>query len=91
MTGGLLGVLEAARELKIEVPGQLSVIGFDDAPVAQMAMPQLTTVRQPLGKIGETATQLLIDCLRDPKNCARENHLLQPQLIERGSTAPRVK
>lgn len=83
-----LGVLEAARELEIAVPSQLSVIGFDDAPAAQMAMPQLTTIRQPLDEIGATATQLLIDCLREPKKCARETHWVEPKLIVRGTTAP---
>lgn len=82
------GVLEAARQLKIAVPGQLSVIGFDDAPVAQMAMPQLTTIRQPLGEIGQTATQILIDCVRQPHEYPRLTQLLTPELIVRDSTAP---
>ena len=83
-----IGVLEAARELGIAVPGELSIVGFDDAPAAQMASPQLTTIRQPLQEIGQTAIQILIGCVREPANCPRTTQLLKPELIVRGSTAP---
>ena len=83
-----LGVIEAARSLGIAVPSQLSVVGFDDIPAASFATPQLTTVRQPLREIGETATQLLIDMIREPNGRTTVTQLLQPELIVRGTSAP---
>lgn len=83
-----MGVIEAARSLGIAVPGELSVIGFDDVPAASFSTPQLTTVRQPLKQIGETATQLLIDCIREPKSREPITRLLTPELIVRDTTAP---
>lgn len=83
-----IGILEAARQLNIEVPTELSIIGFDDTPAAQMISPPLTTIRQPLGEIGQLATQILIECLRQPQNCVTTTQLVQPALVVRASTAP---
>lgn len=83
-----LGVLAAARSLDIDVPAELSVVGFDDIPAASFATPQLTTIRQPLREIGETATQLLIDRIREPGSREFDSQLLPPELIVRGTTAP---
>jgi LacI family transcriptional regulator len=83
-----LGVIEAARCLGVQVPSQLSVVGFDDAPAALMVTPNLTTVRQPLREIGETATQLLIQYVREPETAQARTTLLPPELVVRGSTAP---
>ena len=55
-----LGVLEAARSLKISIPEQLSVVSFDDTSAAAMASPPLTAVRQPFDELGQVATRLLI-------------------------------
>ena len=59
-----LGVLAAARELRVEVPGQLSVVGFDDIPAAAHTRPSLTTVNQPLRLKGYAAARLLLDAPR---------------------------
>jgi DNA-binding LacI/PurR family transcriptional regulator len=59
-----LGVLAAARELRVEVPGQLSVVGFDDIPAAAHSRPSLTTVNQPLRLKGYAAARLLLDAPR---------------------------
>ena len=56
-----LGVLAAARELRVEVPGQLSVVGFDDIGAAAHSRPSLTTVNQPLRLKGYAAARLLLD------------------------------
>jgi LacI family transcriptional regulator len=53
------GILAAAQELKISVPEQLSVAGFDDAPIAHSVWPMLTTVRQPLRAMGEKSVEQL--------------------------------
>ncbi len=57
------GVLFEARERGLSVPGQLSVVGFDDTRIASRMWPPLTTVRQPIPQMAETAARLLIDKL----------------------------
>lgn len=81
-------VIEAARCSGVQVPGELSVIGFDDAPAALLVTPNLTTVRQPLREIGECATGLLIRYMRESVVSAPETILLAPELVVRGSTGP---
>ena len=55
------GVIRVAYRMGIDVPGELSVAGFDDNSLAQQIYPALTTIRQPLGAMAERATQALID------------------------------
>jgi alanine racemase len=55
-----VGVLQAAFELGLQVPGDLAVIGYDDIPQATWTRPQLTTVRQPIIEKGELAAQMLL-------------------------------
>ena len=57
------GVLFEARERGLPVPGRLSVVGFDDTRIASRLWPPLTTVRQPIMRMAETASRLLIDRL----------------------------
>jgi DNA-binding LacI/PurR family transcriptional regulator len=54
------GVYEAARVLGVEIPGGLSVIGFDDLPMARWVGPPLTTIRQPLTEMAATAARLVL-------------------------------
>ncbi len=82
-----LGVLETAREHGLTVPGDLSVVGFDDTYVAEWTTPPLTTVRQPLQEMGALAFRTLMRLRAgDPP----ESHHVEmaTQLILRGSTAP---
>jgi DNA-binding LacI/PurR family transcriptional regulator len=84
-----IGALEAAAELGIRVPEQLSVVGFDDGPTAEHAVPPLTTVAQPQEEKGRLAAQWLIEDLergRPPRSRRRE--LLPTELVIRESTAP---
>ena len=64
-----LGVYQAAREARLHIPEDLSVVGFDDLPVARWVGPPLTTVRQPLVEMAETAAELVLDLAarRDPR------------------------
>ncbi len=55
-----MGTYEAARRLGLRVPQDLSVVGFDDVPVAAWCAPGLTTVRQPFTDMGETATRVVL-------------------------------
>ena len=54
-----IGVLHAARQHGLQVPNDLSVIGFDDIRFAQYLDPPLTTIRQPMRELGEATVRLL--------------------------------
>jgi DNA-binding LacI/PurR family transcriptional regulator len=84
-----IGTLLACREAGLSVPDDLSVVGFDDIPLAHYVTPPLTTMRQPMQEIGRYAMQMLLDLLDEKKV---ENRTLNPLLVERGSSAvPRSK
>jgi DNA-binding LacI/PurR family transcriptional regulator len=78
-----IGVLLAARERGIHVPGSLSIVGFDDAPSAIHSAPPLTTVHQPLVEKGRAAARLLLDL-----DEGDERVELPVELKVRASTAP---
>ena len=59
------GVLQAARQLGLSVPRDLSVVGFDDLPLTRFTDPPLTTVHQPVRRKGEEAARMLLGTL-DP-------------------------
>ncbi len=80
-----IGVLEAARALGIAVPGELSVIGFDDIEIA--AYLGLTTVRQPLVESGRRGARLLLDALAG-RSLSPLRELLPLELVVRGTTGP---
>ena len=61
------GVYEAARVLGIEIPTQLSVIGFDDLPMARWVGPPLTTIRQPLTEMAATAARFVLGQTEDSR------------------------
>ena len=61
-----LGVLRAAAELQLQVPRQLSLVGFDDIEVSRYLHPALTTVAQHIGQLGERAAQRLLERIRTP-------------------------
>ncbi len=88
-----IAVIEAARCAGVSVPRQLSVVGFDDLPAATLVSPNLTTVHQPLTEIGEKAISLLVERTNRPFDSNGDMHLLQPQLVVRGSSglAPRKR
>src|SRR4029077_12450375 len=60
-----IGAIWAFREAGLRVPGDISVVGFDDIPGAAFANPGLTTVRQPLLRMGQIAAQTLIDRIEE--------------------------
>ena len=82
-----LGVLRAARERGLRVPEDLSVVGYDDLPVAAWIGPPLTTVRQPLREMAATAARMVLDLARgdQPTNLRID---LATELVIRESTAP---
>ncbi|HEY3336251.1 MAG TPA: substrate-binding domain-containing protein [Candidatus Limnocylindrales bacterium] len=82
-----LGVYQAAREARLHIPEDLSVVGFDDLPIARWVSPPLTTIRQPLIEMAEAAAELLLGLARgeEPPQTRVE---LSTELIVRESTAP---
>jgi LacI family transcriptional regulator len=78
-----IGVLAAARQRGLRVPEDLSVMGFDDIPIARDVTPALTTVRLPLVEMGERALTLALDG-RDPPVI----ETAPASLVIRGSTGP---
>ena len=84
-----VGVLHAAAELGLKVPQDLSVVGFDDILLASHVMPRLTTVAQPVEKIGQKATELLLQQIQNPA-LPSELITLETHLVIRESTAPHL-
>jgi DNA-binding LacI/PurR family transcriptional regulator len=82
-----LGLLRAAHQLGLRVPEDLSVVGYDDLPLASWVGPPLTTVRQPLREMGAAATQILLDIARGRSPKVRRLNL-STELVVRESTAP---
>lgn len=82
-----MGVFDATRARNLNVPAELSVVGFDDVPVSSVLVPKLTTVRQPLVDMGQCATKILIDLIQNPEE-KQSSVILPTKLIVRESTAP---
>jgi DNA-binding LacI/PurR family transcriptional regulator len=82
-----VGVYQAARSLGLRVPADLSVVGFDDLPIAGMLDPALTTVRQPLAEMAIAATELAL-ALGRGENVSQIGIELATKLVVRQSTAP---
>jgi DNA-binding LacI/PurR family transcriptional regulator len=81
------GVLQALSEFRLRAPDDVSVVGFDDLPVASWAAPALTTVRQPLAAMAATAFRML---RAGPADTAAQAHHVElaTTLVVRDSTAP---
>lgn len=82
-----LGALQAARELSVDVPQRLSIVGFDDLFFCSYLQPPLTTIRQPRHEMGRRATELLLELLNGEEVPAKRISV-QGQLVVRSSTAP---
>jgi LacI family transcriptional regulator, xylobiose transport system transcriptional regulator len=81
------GVYEAARLAGLRIPADLSVVGFDDLPFSRWAGPPMTTVRQPLVRMGATAAKLVV-ALANGQPLDDRRVELSTELIVRQSTAP---
>jgi len=82
-----VGVYQAVRRAGLQVPDDLSIVGFDDAPIATRIWPMLTSVKLPIGHMGRTAAQLLVSnhdpmAMEPPTTTS-----VMPSLIVRGSAA----
>ena len=81
-----LGLLHGLHARGVSVPGDVSVVGFDDIPESRHFLPPLTTVRQDFHALGSLAVTLLIAALRGDE--APETDIIAPELVVRESTAP---
>ena len=82
-----IGLLHVARGLGRAVPADLSVIAYDELPVAEYLSPPVTTVAMPLSELGAAAVEILVELLdgRPPRSEVLGS---EPRLVERASTAP---
>lgn len=81
-----VGVLDAAQAAGISIPGDISLVGFDDNVIARTVRPRLTSVRQPLEEMGEAACRVLIERIRQPSTANRHEQV-PFQIVERESVA----
>jgi DNA-binding LacI/PurR family transcriptional regulator len=82
-----IGAMRAFQEAGLHVPEDISVVGFDDISIASFSIPPLTTVRQPLEKMGRIAARTLLDRIENPSEFIPEI-AVEPELISRRSTGP---
>jgi alanine racemase len=83
-----IGAMRALREMRLSVPGDVSVVGFDDIDLAPHVDPPLTTVHQPIRRKGEEAVRLLLTVVQRRDLASPEHRRLETRLIVRGSTGP---
>ncbi|MCX7795182.1 MAG: LacI family transcriptional regulator [bacterium] len=79
------GVMKAVKDLGINIPDNLSIVGFDDIFFSSFTDPPLTTIRQPKEELGKRAVELLLKLMKEE----RQGILLEPELIIRNTTARR--
>jgi DNA-binding LacI/PurR family transcriptional regulator len=82
-----IGSILAFQESGLRIPEDVSVVGFDDIRIAEHYNPKLTTVRQPLEKMGEVAARTLLKRIEDHGNWVPKI-AIEPELVVRGSTGP---
>ena len=82
------GVYQAARQLGVQIPRDLSVVGFDDVELCQWVSPTLTTVHQPLADMARVATRMVADLARDGARPARRVELATTVVIRESTAAP---
>ncbi len=81
-----LGLIHAVRDAGLDVPGDVSIVGFDDIPEAAHFWPPLTTVRQDFAEVGRRCVALLLDGMGGTGD--RYRGTITPELVVRASTGP---
>jgi DNA-binding LacI/PurR family transcriptional regulator len=82
-----IGAIRAIREAGLQVPIDVSVVGFDDIEGAAFHNPSLTTVRQPLRQMGEVAAKTLLARIEEDREDYPDEIAIQPELVIRESSA----
>ena len=83
-----IGAIRALKDVGLTVPGDVSVVGFDDIQSAAYSTPSLTTVRQPLTEMGQRGAQVLLDRIAHRENDHPSEIVMAPELVIRESTGP---
>ncbi|WP_268748470.1 substrate-binding domain-containing protein [Caldicellulosiruptor naganoensis] len=79
-----IGLIKRFKDLGVEVPAKVSIVGFDDVSIARYITPTLTTIRQNKSEMGKSAFYLLLNLIsKQPIN----HIVLEPDLVKRESTA----
>jgi len=78
------GLLSVAREMRVRIPDDIAIVGFDDLPIARLSNPELSTIRQPLTEMAEAAYKMVVihrdEILRKPQRV-----VFKPELVVRQS------
>ena len=82
-----LGAQEAARELEMDIPGDISFVGYDGVALIQKLNPRLTTIRQDTESMGRTAARLLIDLIEHPESAKHKPLVLPVEFMPGGTVA----
>jgi LacI family transcriptional regulator len=82
------GALDAARNLQIAVPAQVSIVGFDDIPMASWGAFSLTTVRQPLTDMARDAARILVERIEGHDGLERQRLVFPTHLVQRTTSGP---
>ena len=82
-----LGAIRAVRRAGLEVPRDVSIVGFDDSALMNATDPPLTTVRQPIEPMGRMIIELLVSQIKGSA-VVTDEYLFEPELVVRASTAP---
>ncbi len=82
-----IGCLAALRGRGLRVPEDVSLVGFDDVPIARYLTPALTTVQVPIAEIGGRALERLVELIQSGRETAKRNDVVTPTLAVRASTA----
>lgn len=83
-----IGAIRAIVDAGLRCPEDVSVVGFDDISSAAFTTPSLTTIQQPLRRMGDMAAQLLLKRIQNPSEAYPDTIMFEPELIIRESTAP---
>ena len=83
-----IGAIRALKDAGLSVPGDVSVVGFDDIQSAAYNTPSLTTVRQPLMEMGKRGAQVLLERIADREKVFPAEVVMAPELVVRESTGP---
>ncbi|MGA2571254.1 MAG: LacI family DNA-binding transcriptional regulator [Terracidiphilus sp.] len=83
-----IGAIRALKDAGLGVPGDVSVVGFDDILSAAYATPSLTTVRQPLAEMGKRGAKVLLERIADKKKVFPSDIVVEPEFVIRESTGP---
>ncbi len=85
-----LGAYRLLRERGLDIPGDVSIVGYDDLPICSFAAPSLTSVRQPRATLGQLLAQLLIDAVEQQTHSGQDVQVRAELVVRESTAAPRI-